>query len=148
MENSFEAVVPPVGKKDKKPFPFFIFLVVVVVGLGIFTGLKVSGKFGSKPSSGTGGVISKEKITKGSEFGVEDPGKADTAMGVVEAGGIDGEGTHKLLREGGPSQTVYLTSSVIDMDSLVGVNVQIWGETVKAQKAGWLMDVIKVKVLD
>ena len=148
MENSFEAVVPPVGKKVKKPFPIFVFLVALVVGLGIFTGLKVSEKFGGKPSSGTGGVISKEKITKGSEFGVEDPGKADTAMGVVEAGGIDGEGTHKLLREGGPSQTVYLTSSVIDMESLVGVKVQIWGETVKAQKAGWLMDVIKVKVLD
>ncbi len=69
-------------------------------------------------------------------------------MGTLEKGGIDGEGTHKLIREGGESQTAYLTSSIIDLDPLVGKKVQVWGETFKGQKAGWLMDVGRVKVLE
>lgn len=125
---------------------FLIILIAAVMGLGIFSGYLLSGR--KKSLVSTGGIISAGQIKKGSEFGVKDPGKADTAIGVVEKGGIDGEGTHKLLREGGPSQTVYLTSSVLDLDQLIAQKVQIWGDTNKAQKAGWLMDVIKVKVLD
>ncbi|MBI2008472.1 hypothetical protein HYS82_02340, partial [Candidatus Amesbacteria bacterium] len=34
----------------------------------------------------------------------------DTATGTLESCGLNGEGTHKLLRDGGPSQTVYLIS--------------------------------------
>jgi len=67
---------------------------------------------------------------------------------VIEKNGFDGEGTHKLLREGGESQTAYLTSSVLDLDLFVGHKVEIWGETFAAQKAGWLLDVGAVKVLD
>lgn len=125
---------------------FLGILIAVIVGLGIFSGYLLSR--GKRAVVSTEGTISAEKIKKGSEFGVKDPGKADIAIGVVEKGGIDGEGTHKLLREGGPSQTVYLTSSVLDLDQLIGQKIQVWGETNKAQKAGWLMDVIKVKVLD
>lgn len=124
-----------------------VILMVLVVGLGVVTGYFLSSK---KAGSGIkGGVIPKEALVKGSEFGVKDA-KAfkDNAIGVVEAGGLDGEGSHKLLREGGPSQTVYLTSSILDLDQFIGIKVQIWGETFKAQKAGWLMDVGKVKVLD
>ena len=61
---------------------------------------------------------------------------------------VNGEGTHKLIRDGGPSQTVYLISSVIDMSEFVGKKVQVWGETIDAQKAGWLMDVGRVKILE
>ncbi len=53
-----------------------------------------------------------------------------------------------MVREGGEDQYVYLTSTVIDLESFAGKKVQIWGETTSAQKAGWLMDVGKVKVLD
>ena len=72
----------------------------------------------------------------------------DNATGMLDRGGIDGEGSHQLVREGGASQTVYLTSSVVDLEQFVGHKVQVWGETFAAQKAGWLMDVGRVKVLE
>lgn len=58
------------------------------------------------------------------------------------------EGSHRLIRPGGPSQTAYLTSSVVDLNQFLGKCVQVWGETFAAQKAGWLMDVGRVKILD
>jgi len=67
---------------------------------------------------------------------------------MLEQGGIEGEGSHKLTREGGESQTLYLTSTVVDLEQFVGRKVQVWGETFAAQKAGWLMDVGRVKVLE
>jgi len=72
----------------------------------------------------------------------------DTATGTVESGGLNGEGTHKLLREGGSSQTVYLVSSIVDLEQFTGKKVQVWGETVKGQKAAWLMDVGRIKILE
>lgn len=149
-DNTLNPVVPPVEGLKKKGLPLYILSVVLVVGLGVFTGSKIPKVFNKRGTVEVerGGVISKEEIKKNAEFGVKDPGKADTAIGVVEKGGIDGEGTHKLLREGGPSQNIYMTSSVLDLDSFVGLKIQIWGETMKAQKAGWLMDIVKVKIVD
>lgn len=72
----------------------------------------------------------------------------DTATGLLEEGGISGEGTYHLTRDGGPSQNVYLTSTVVDLGSFVGKKVQVWGQTIAARKAGWLMDVGKVKVTE
>ena len=72
----------------------------------------------------------------------------DSAEGVIEKGGLSGEGSHSLLRPGGPSQTVYLTSSVIDLDEVVGHKAKVWGETFKGQKAGWLMDVGRIEILE
>ena len=66
----------------------------------------------------------------------------------MEEGGIGGEGTYHLIRGSGPSQYAYLTSSVIDLGSFVGKKVQIWGETVSGKKAGWLIDVGKIKVVE
>lgn len=70
----------------------------------------------------------------------------DSAEGTVKAGGINEEGTHRLLRSGGESQTVALTSSVLDLIQFEGKKVKVWGETFAAQKAGWLMDVGKVEL--
>lgn len=70
----------------------------------------------------------------------------DTAEGLLEAGGLDGEGTHHLTRDGGPSQTVYMVSSVIDLDQYDGKRVKVWGETMAAKKAPWLMDVGRLEV--
>lgn len=72
----------------------------------------------------------------------------DSAEGTLEEGGIKGEGTHHLVRPGGDSQSVYLTSTVIDLQGFVGKKVQVWGETISARKAGWLMDVGKIKVVE
>ncbi|MBI3485349.1 hypothetical protein HY025_00220 [Candidatus Daviesbacteria bacterium] len=54
------------------------------------------------------------------------------------------EGTHILVREG--AVPVALTSSVIDLSQYEGKKVKVFGETQKALKEGWLMDVGKVEV--
>lgn len=131
--------------------PVVIAFALFAVG-GFYTGawLKTSG--GNKVAGTTGaGKIQAEVpqagVKVGDVFGSPDEKAFNTtATGVLDKGGLNGEGTHKLVRPGGPSQTVYMTSSVIDLDTLVGDQVTVWGETFKGQKAGWLMDVGRVKV--
>lgn len=72
----------------------------------------------------------------------------DSAEGTLEEGGVDGEGTHHLVRPGGSSQNVYLTSTVIDLQAFVGKKVKVSGQTIGARQAGWLMDVGLVKVIE
>jgi hypothetical protein len=92
---------------------------------------------------------SPDAVKKGDVFGSPDASSfKDSAQGYLAAGATDGEGSHVLLRAGGKSQTVDLTSSVTDLDMFIGMNVKIWGETFKGQKAGWLMDVGRIEVLD
>jgi hypothetical protein len=144
------AAIPTVVKKFPKPdfkgSAKLIAGVVVIVALGILTGWFLSGRTSLLGSSG-------KQAAPGAQAGPNEAGLADektfsdTATGTLEAGGIAGEGTHHLTRDGGPSQNVYLTSTVIDMDSFVGKKVQVWGQTISARKAGWLMDVGKIKVV-
>lgn len=54
------------------------------------------------------------------------------------------EGTHLLERPG--AVPVALTSSVVDLSQYEGKKVKVFGETQKALKEGWLMDVGKVEV--
>ena len=54
------------------------------------------------------------------------------------------EGTHLLVRE--KAVPVALTSSVVDLSLYEGKKVKVFGETQKAIKEGWLMDVGKVEV--
>ncbi len=75
----------------------------------------------------------------------------DRAVGVVEKNDVAdlyAQGTHKLIREGGPAQTAYLVSSVVDLNLYVGKKVEVWGETFASTQVGWLMDVGKVNVLE
>jgi hypothetical protein len=53
------------------------------------------------------------------------------------------EGTHILERQG--ANPVALTSSVVDLSKYEGKKVKVYGETQKAVKEGWLMDVGKVE---
>lgn len=53
------------------------------------------------------------------------------------------EGTHFLERAG--AVPVALTSSVVDLSKYEGKKVKVFGETQKAIKEGWLMDVGKVE---
>jgi hypothetical protein len=146
-----EEMVHPLEPKNKRKFPKFLLPLVVtllIIGAGTLTGYFLAGR------GGVGRLVSPTQLIpgtqmKGKEFGSADTSVfKDTAVGVLEKGGIDGEGTHKLIREGGESQTAYLTSSLIDLDQLVGKKVQVWGETFKGQKAGWLMDVGRAKILE
>lgn len=88
-----------------------------------------------------------DAVKVGAVFGVPDEKTfRDEVDGVLIKGGIAGEGSHTLLREGGISQNVYLTSSVVDLDQFENMKVKVWGETFKGQKAGWLMDVGRLEV--
>ena len=53
------------------------------------------------------------------------------------------EGTHFLERKG--AIPVALTSSVVDLSQYENKKVKVFGETQKALKEGWLMDVGKVE---
>lgn len=120
---------------------------VGIIVLGIVSGFILSN---ATKNSSTNGLLSQSGSTTQSKMTV---GSSDTkvfrdsAEGDLEEGGINGEGTHKLIRPGGDSQTVYLTSSVLDLNQFVGKKVRVWGETFSAQQAGWLMDIGKVEVL-
>lgn len=127
---------------------FFLPALTLVVLLGVASGYFLSLRGKTNGTIQPGGMVSSEKIKAGGEFGATLQEFKDTTLGILEKGGIDGEGTHKLLREGGSSQTAYLTSSVLDLDQFVGRKVQIWGETFRGQKAGWLMDVGRLKILE
>ena len=71
----------------------------------------------------------------------------DIAEGILKGGGINGEGQFHLVRPGGESQNVYLTSSAVDLSKFIARKIKVWGETQTAQHAGWLMDVGRVEVL-
>ena len=120
-------------------------LIVLILLLGIGAGyllFRISPPQVAGTSTGT-------MIKTATEVGSTDTKTfRDTAEGTLEEGGINGEGTHKLVRPGGVSQTVYLISSVIDLNEFVGKKVQVWGETIDAQRAGWLMDVGRVKIIE
>lgn len=116
----------------------------VVVFLGIVTGWLISGKLESINSSNSGPKVKSTQTEAGilpKDF------KGDSATGVLELGGIKGEGTHHLTNEAGPSHYVYLTSSVVDLDKFIGKKVQVWGDTLAAKQAPWLMDIVMVKVV-
>lgn len=124
------------------------YVVVLLVGLG--SGYLIKNKGASSVRSG-GPVIARNVpeagLKEGDIIGMQDVNAfKDSSTGVLQKGGVEGEGSHHLLRPGGVSQTVYLTSSVIDLDEFEGHQVTVWGETFKGQKAGWLMDVGRVKV--
>ena len=128
--------------------PKIIALLVLVVVLGILSGYFLSG--GVKNQAGTtSGVISNlSSAPKGTVVGSNDTSTfKDIAEGTLKAGGIEGEGAFHLERPGGDSQNVYLTSSSVDLAKFTGKKIKVWGQTQKAQHAGWLMDVGRVEVL-
>jgi hypothetical protein len=142
-----EKVVKPFGsKKDKKMSMILIGGSLVVVLLGVGAGWLLSG---SKMGSRSQNVAVPGTKVSSTEAGIQDESAfKDSVEGTLVEGGIDGEGNYHLERTGGPSQNVYLTSTVIDLAGFVGKKVKVWGETISGKKAGWLMDVGKIKVIE
>jgi len=123
-----------------------ISIFIVLVGIG--TGYLLSGVGGNKIVSGLKNSGSTVEVSE-NEAGIKDESKFSTTTdGLLEEGGIGGEGTHHLVRGIGPSQYAYLTSSVVDLSVFEGKKVQIWGDTMSGKKAGWLIDVGKIKVVE
>lgn len=130
-----------------------LFAGITLLGLGSGFGLsrlQVSGNEGSAGTgqTGTAGQASGKSVKVGQTYGNQSEQFTDEAIGVIQKNSEEGEGTHKLVREGGESQTAYLTSSLVDLNRFVNRKVKVWGETFAAQKVGWLMDVGAVKVLE
>jgi hypothetical protein len=122
------------------PLLFIILFVFIVLGVGTGYLLAQSRTISSANS------INGSSLTVGSTYGSDNSSFKDTAEGVLQTGGVQGEGQYHLIRSGGDSQNVYLTSSVVDLSQFVGHKVKVWGATQQAQHAGWLMDVGKVEV--
>lgn len=147
-KNTEEELVKQFDSSKNKPPLVKILIVVVVMGaLGVGSGFLIA-KGTAQRVNNTREVTSATGATKGTTFGSNDTKTFnDTAEGVLKEGGIDGEGQYHLERPGGASQYVYLTSSAVDLSLVKGKKIKVWGQTQKAQRAGWLMDVGRVEVL-
>ncbi len=134
--------------KMKKFIP--IIIAVLVVLAGVMSGKTMaSGKSGSSSQTPSGVAVGDDKVGSDNEVGIDDSETfKDTAEGTLVEGGIDGEGTHHLDRDLGETKYVYLTSTAINLDNFIGKKIQVWGQTIAGKKAGWLMDVGRVKVLE
>ena len=141
-----DPIPPPLVHKleSGKTYNKILAFAVLIVITGVFSGYYLFNRISPQLTSdiGNGRTDQTEAVTAldGKTF-------KDSAEGELVAGGVDGEGTHQLKRPGGESQTVALTSSVLDLSKFEGKKVKVWGETFAAQTAGWLMDVGKVEVL-
>lgn len=123
-----------------------IIIIILVVGAGIFSGLVVSSR--NKSAKISSAAISEENLTPQAKESFAQTFR-DQAEGTIEKNDqFDkyAQGTHKLIRPGGESQTAYLTSSVLDLDQYLGKKVKVYGETFGSSQVGWLMDVGKVDV--
>lgn len=119
---------------------FFIMIAFAVI-TGTFIGFGLT-KLNKKQSSETS--VKTEKTV-----GIADKKTfKDQAEGILKEGGIDGEGNFHLERPGGESQNVYLTSTTVDLSQYIGKKVRVWGQTFSGEKAGWLMDVGLVEILE
>lgn len=122
-----------------------IFLVAILLGVG--TGYVFAKQSPAAKTISGNATLNKNAIQKGATYGSTNT-KAfpDSAEGIVAKGGIGDEGQYHLVRPGGDSQNVYMTSSNVDLSNFVGKKVKVWGQTQQAQQAGWLMDVGRVEV--
>lgn len=137
----------PVFKFNIKTMWPYVLASVVIVLAGVGSAYLISRSTFNR-TLGDSTVAPGAKNTS-SEAGILDPNeKYDTAEGVIVSGGLNNEGTHHLERDGGVSQNVYMTSSVIDLESFAGKKVEVWGQTMASKKVGWLMDVAKIKIVN
>jgi len=138
----------PKQAKLAKIIPYLV--VVLLVGLGILTGLVASSVQKAKAQNHQAVSLEEEELSPEQQQSFAQTFR-DEAEGTIEKNDdLDkyAQGTHKLLRPGGESQTAYVTSSVLDLDEYVGKKVKVFGETFGSSQVGWLMDVGKVEVVE
>ncbi len=138
--DAVDTSVPLTTVKKEAGIVLFVYIILLVLGLG--TGYILAQKTPGGTSATKGTPITSNKVV-----GVQDASTfKDCATGKIEKGGVESEGTHKLVRDGGPSQTAYLISSIVDMDQYVGLKVKVCGQTLAAKKVSWLMDVGRLEL--
>jgi hypothetical protein len=140
------------------PISIPLILVITLIAVGVGFGLSrifpqtrqnqpVTPSGISQPQLSTDDISSPEQLKAGQLYGNTGSVFKDSATGTIQKGGINGVGTHTLIRDGGPSQSASLTSSTVDLDLFVGKKVEVKGETNAAAKTAWLMDVGSIKIL-
>ncbi len=138
----------PMEKTPLFTMPVILILLASAI-LGLGTGYifaSSGGKINTVSVSET--PTAKDQIEVGKTYGSTDQKIfKDDAKGKLAEGGINGEGEYHLVRPGGDSQNIYLSSSTLDLSIFVGKEIQIWGQTYDGQSAGWLMDVGRVQVI-
>ncbi len=146
------------ASKTSSGFPLYLIVLVSVAAL--ITGYGLSRVFPQGQTSGplltlggnqtvsTDSITGQSQLQVGTVYGSQDDTFKDFATGSVQEGGINGEGTHTLIREGGPSQSAALTSSTVDLSLFVGKKVEIKGQTNKSNKVSWLLDVGNIKIIE
>lgn len=124
------------------PKRLLLIVIIAAATLGIITGFILSGKGGNgNLASSALGTPAKNPQSDRRTF-------RDFAEGTIRtkkqpSSGEYTEGTHLLQRDG--AVPVALTSSVVDLSKYEGKKVKVYGETQKALKEGWLMDVGKIE---
>ena len=132
---------------DRKAF-IILFAAIFLGGLTGVIGASLGGRGPGADTAETTASV-EEAAESGAIIGSTEEGDfTDQAEGILKEGGIEGEGAYHLERPGGVSQNVYLTSSVIDLSEYIDRKVKVWGETNAAKKAGWLMDVGRLQILE
>lgn len=153
-ENVQQPTEAPIMKKfSTKPLAkvntYLVLGTLAMIMAGVVTGYLLSDySFAESGKSEVSEVSRGVEVSK-TEAGLEDESNLpDTAEGILIEGGIEGEGTYHLDRGVGEDKYVYLTSTVIDLQSFTDKKVKVWGETISGLHAGWLMDVGKIKVIE
>jgi hypothetical protein len=146
----------PTSAPKSSFIPVLIILVLAVSAGFWLSRLAPLGTSGTSDSTSINSknVISADKISSsadlvvGKSYGNTGQNFKDSAFGTIKKGGINGVGTHTLLREGGVTQSAALTSSVIDLDLFNDKKVEVKGETNATSKAGWFLDVGVIKIVE
>lgn len=149
MANSDDRLVHTLGgssTEGKFTIQTFLIIIILAAALGGAGGFFMS-SFSPQVTSQVKDQSSGETASKKSAGVLDEKKFPDKVEGLLKEGGVEGEGSFHLERPGGESQNVYLTSSIVDLSLYVGKKVRVRGETQKAQKAGWLMDVGYVEIL-
>lgn len=144
LNNNMQKMMNP--KKGNSLY-LFTFLLVLSLGLGLGTGIVLAKKTATSGDS-TVGVQTSKSVQTSTEVGINDDSAfPDSATGILQEGGIRGEGTHHLDRSASHEQDAALSSTIINLDNFVGKKVEVKGQTISSKTSGWLMDVGKVKIV-
>ena len=136
-----EKITKPLMSVDD-PKRLLLGIVIAALVLGTLTGYILSTKDNSSKLSPP--VIGTAKSAQQDTRTFKDFAEGTMKTKPQPSVGSDySEGTHMLVREG--AVPVALTSSVVDLSQYEGKKVKVFGETQKALKEGWLMDVGKVE---
>lgn len=125
----------------ENPMRLILGVVIAALVLGTLTGYIMSTKNSSLKSSAL--LVGTPKTAQQDTRTFKDFAEGVIKVKPLPTSGEYTEGTHMLVRDSGVP--VALTSSVVDLSQYEGKKVKVFGETQKALKEGWLMDVGKVE---